>query len=226
MKNLTPKRDYEFPPEDLIPTLIRSYFAWYNAYLPLIHRPTFDKAVSEGLYFRDQGFASVFLLVCALGARFSDDPRALLPGYDDCASAGWHWFHQASSAFQMVNYAPPRLYDLQSACVSPFFVIHYGVLIVLKLIAHFLHGSSSPYASWPVVGVGLRLATALGAHRRKTYDAGPSVHLEQMKRAFWSVLVRVRRPEHLLTPFRILVTLDRNLCSALGRPACIQDEEC
>ena len=63
-------------------------------------------------------FRNVLLLVCALGARFSDDPRVLLTGYDDWHSAGWHWYHQASSAFQLVNYTPPRLYDLQIACVS------------------------------------------------------------------------------------------------------------
>lgn len=118
MKNLLDKHSFDFPPDDLIPTLTRSYFSWYNTYLPLLHRPTFDRAVSEGLHLRDQGFASVLLLVCALGSRFSDDPRVLIPEYDDCHSAGWHWFHQASSAFQLVNYAPPRLYDLQITCVS------------------------------------------------------------------------------------------------------------
>ena len=72
----------------------------------------------EGLYFRDDGFAYVLLLVCALGARFTDDPRVLLEGYNTRHSAGWAYFQQAQSALEVVSYAPPRLYDLQIACVS------------------------------------------------------------------------------------------------------------
>ena len=54
-------------------------------------------------------------------------------------------------------------------------------------MAAFLNGSASPQVSWPLIGIGLRLAQARGAHRKKVYDCGPTVETELLKRAFWSV---------------------------------------
>lgn len=88
-----------------------------NSFLPLLHRPTFDKSLTEGLHHRDDGFGAVVLLVSAVGARFSDDPRVILEGTGSTHSAGWAWFHQV----QMVRrslFSPPSLYDLQVYCVS------------------------------------------------------------------------------------------------------------
>ena len=102
----------DFPPPDLLTTLIDLYFANMNDFLPLLHRPTFEQGVREGLHFRDEGFGSTVLLVCANGARFSDDPRVLLDEREHPQSAGWKWFQQV----QMVRKSllePPRLYDLQ-----------------------------------------------------------------------------------------------------------------
>ena len=59
-----------------------------------------------------------------------------------------------------------------------------------------------------MVGIGLRLAQDVGAHRRKVYNAPLSVESELWKRAFW-----------------VLVALDRFGSAALGRPCAIQDEE-
>lgn len=170
-----------------MPSLIETYFIRHNSFTPLLHRPTFDKNLAEGLHFQDEGFAIILLLVCALGSRASNDPRVFLKGYDDYHSAGWKWFEQASDSFHVITYNP-RLYDLQIPCVShenPFTISDTDHMPLLKLLAHYLHESSAPHASWPIVGVGLRFAVSLGAHRRKAYDAGPSVELEQMKRAFW-----------------------------------------
>ena len=83
-----------------------------NDFLPLLHRPTFEQGIREGLHLHDEGFGSTVLLVCANGARFSDDPRALLDEREHPQSAGWKWFQQV----QMVRKSllePPRLYDLQ-----------------------------------------------------------------------------------------------------------------
>lgn len=50
----------------------------------------------------------------------------------------------------------------------------------------FLHGSSTPQASWIIIGVGIRLAQDVGAHRRKVYNqAKRTVEDELWKRAFW-----------------------------------------
>lgn len=102
----------DFPPPDLLEKLIDLYFKNMNDYLPLLHRPTFEQGVREGLHLRDEGFGSTVLLVCANGSRFTDDPRVLLDDNTIPQSAGWKWFQQV----QMVRkslLAPPRLYDLQ-----------------------------------------------------------------------------------------------------------------
>lgn len=92
------------------------YFVNMNSFLPLLHRPIFEKSLADNLHLRDDGFGAVLLLVVAVGARFSDDQRVALPGTDAMHSAGWAWFNQV----QMVRrslFSPPSLYDLQIYCV-------------------------------------------------------------------------------------------------------------
>ena len=57
-----------------------------------------------------------------------------------------------------------------------------------QLTAIFLQGSSAPQASWTLIGVGIRMAQDVGAHRKKVYNAKPTVEEELWKRAFWLVL--------------------------------------
>ncbi|EMD31523.1 hypothetical protein CERSUDRAFT_119740 [Gelatoporia subvermispora B] len=188
-EDLPPHRD--FPETDLLPGLIDLFFARVNDYMPLLHRPTFENGIKEGLHLRDEGFGSTVLLVCAIGARYSSDKRVFLEGYDNSHTSGWKWFKQV----QMVRkslLAPPRLYDLQ----------------IYVLMAIFLHGTSAPQACWTIIGVGIRLAQDVGAHRRKVYNPVPTAEEELWKRAFW-----------------VLVTMDRSISSALGRPCAIQDED-
>ncbi|KZT23297.1 hypothetical protein NEOLEDRAFT_1180171 [Neolentinus lepideus HHB14362 ss-1] len=183
--------DFEFPPSDLIDSLLSLYFLNINNLYPLLHEPSFRKKVADGLYLRDSGFGGVLLAVCACASRWSDDPRVLMEGTRSQHSAGWQWFNQV----QMVRkslLAPPCLYDLQ--------------LYTLSVI--FLQGSSAPQGSWTMVGIGLRLAQDVGAHRRKVYNPNLTPEDELWKRAFW-----------------ILVTLDRIFSSALGRPCAIQEED-
>ncbi|KAF8150167.1 fungal-specific transcription factor domain-containing protein [Crassisporium funariophilum] len=182
---------YNFPEADLGNELIELYFANVNLFLPLLHRPTFERSVSDGLHFVDTNFAAIFLLVCAVGARFSDDPRARLDGVDSHHSCGWKWFDQV----QMVRkslLAPPSLYDLQFYCLS----------------VQFLQGSSAPQSCWTMVGIGIRLAQDVGAHRRKVHTHTLTVEDELWKRAFW-----------------VMVCIDRMVSAALGRPCAIQDED-
>lgn len=125
------KAHKEFPPEDLMPTLIEFYFTRSNVYMPLLHRPTFEKGINDGLHLRDEGFGSTVLLVCALGARFSDDPRVFLEGTESQHSAGWKWFRQVQWVRRSLL-SPPRLYDLQIASVS-------GEPMTILLTAYRMH---------------------------------------------------------------------------------------
>ncbi|KAF7424023.1 hypothetical protein PC9H_009323 [Pleurotus ostreatus] len=182
--------DYIFPDPDLIPPLVDAYFKYYNIFFPLLHRPTFERGIAEGLHLTNDTFAGVVLLVCANGARYSNDPRVLLEG-NSPHSSGWKWFTQ----IQMVRkslLAPPTLYDLQFYCLT----------------VQFLQGSSAPHACWIMVGIGIRLAQDVGAHRRKAHTHKLSVEDELWKRAFW-----------------VLVAMDRVISTILGRPVAIQDED-
>jgi hypothetical protein len=111
-----PEPHYQFPDPDLLANLVDLYFEDINSFLPLLHRPIFGKSLADNLHLRDDGFGAIVLLVAAVGARFSNDPRVALPGTDAMHSAGWAWFNQV----QMVRrslFSPPSLYDLQIYCV-------------------------------------------------------------------------------------------------------------
>jgi hypothetical protein len=97
--------------------LLDGYFLHFNPLLPLLHRPTFEDAVKQGLHLVDNGFGFVLLLVVALGARWVDDQRVLLED-GSRYSAGWKWFNQVQLPMKALL-APPRVTDLQVYCVRP-----------------------------------------------------------------------------------------------------------
>ncbi|EJU04909.1 hypothetical protein DACRYDRAFT_114226 [Dacryopinax primogenitus] len=182
----------EWPEEDLMNSLIELYFENSNNFWPLLHRPTFDKLLADKLHERDMSFTAVVMLTLAVGSRYSDDPRVLIdPNATTRHSAGWKYFEQIKN-FRKTIMARPSLFDLQ--------------IFVLSCI--FLQGSSVPHACWTVVGVGLRFAQDVGAHRQKSYRGGDMVDDELWKRAFWC-----------------LVAMDRMVSSALGLPCAIHDED-
>lgn len=98
-------------------TLIDLYFNHRNTFLPLLHRPTFEKAVSERLHLCDEGFGATVLLVCAVGSRYSGDMRVNLEGEIDAHhSSGWKWFVQVQKT-QVSSMEWPTLYELQKCVV-------------------------------------------------------------------------------------------------------------
>lgn len=114
---MQPSTNYAFPPEDLIADLAGLYFSNSNCYLPLLHRPTFTGSVAEGLHHRNDMFAATVLLVCAVGSRWSNDPRVFLDDTNARHSCGWKWFDQVLLFARKSLLAPPTLYDLQCHCV-------------------------------------------------------------------------------------------------------------
>lgn len=110
--------------------LIDFYFNRYNLGIPVLHRPTFENHLRNGLHLEDEGFGGVVLLVCAIGARFSLDKRVLVerelvPDGEEqkmWQSAGWKWFSKVQTSHKAMGLSPPRLFDLQIFCVSiPYF---------------------------------------------------------------------------------------------------------
>ncbi|KAF5381669.1 hypothetical protein D9615_005628 [Tricholomella constricta] len=204
-----PPPKYIFPPPDLLDALIDLYFIHMNRYLPLLHRPTFKRAVAQGLHLTDTPFATTVILVCAVAGRYSDDPRVMDADDDDTGgngsgkgngsgssrprnahSCGWKWFTQIP-LIKTSPLAPPCLHELQ----------------FYALVGQFLQASSVPQACWTVVGIGVRVAQDVGAHRRKMREVH-TIEDELWKRAFW-----------------VLICMDRLFSSSLGRPCSIHDED-
>ena len=101
-----------FPPRDLLGVLVDLYFCHMNCYFPLLHEPTFKKSIEAGEHVLDGRFGVTVLLVCAIGSRFTRDPRVLLDGSDHHHSAGWKWFLHVERVRRM-SYAPAKIHDLQ-----------------------------------------------------------------------------------------------------------------
>lgn len=106
-----------FPGPDLMKTLIDIFFAEINTQVYIFHATTFRSAVAAGLHLRDQKFGALVLVVCALGAKFSDDPRVFLDDAQSEHSAGWIWFRQVRPVPTSFHVSP-SLYELQLICVS------------------------------------------------------------------------------------------------------------
>ncbi|KAJ7142263.1 fungal-specific transcription factor domain-containing protein [Mycena epipterygia] len=203
---------YSFPSPDLAANLINLYFTHVNMYLPLLHRPTFERDVMRGLHHRDDNFAAILLLVCAVGSRWSDDPRVVPPSGTEGVSmgrlaCGWEWFNQIPLVGKRL-FGQATLYDLQYYCVRRGFPKVVCELTDMQLAVSFLEGSSTPQACWTLIGVGLRLAQDVGAHRRDSGVEHPSVESELWKRAFW-----------------VLVYMDRVYSARLGRSCVIHYDD-
>ncbi|KAJ7745801.1 fungal-specific transcription factor domain-containing protein [Mycena maculata] len=167
-----PIRTYEFPEDDLIGSLISCYFENVNIFFPILHRPTFENAVTTNMQMRNGGFAETLLLVCALGAWYSEDPRVHLPAVNKCGTAGWKWFDQVDLAGNSLR-GQPTLYDLQSYCLA----------------IQFLHRTSGNRACWIPAGIGIRLGVDIGAHRSKSRGMRPTPEEELEKRAYWALVL-------------------------------------
>ncbi|KAJ7749893.1 fungal-specific transcription factor domain-containing protein, partial [Mycena metata] len=160
--------EYKFPDHDLILALVNFYFRRINTCWPVLHRPTFDQKIADKLHFRDRRFAATLLLVISLGSRHSDDHRIFLEG-GDMRSAGWEWYSQVSVVPKYLIYKPD-LYELQ----------------LFALSAIYLQPLSLSAVVWSQIGLGLRRAQDVGAHRRR--GGPPTIESEQWKRVFWVLL--------------------------------------
>ncbi|KAJ7119982.1 fungal-specific transcription factor domain-containing protein [Mycena crocata] len=201
---------YTFPPLEVLTQLVDLYFTHSEVYLPLLHRPTFERDVAKEAHLRDDNFAATVLLVCAIASRWSDDPRAsgietqATSSSMDHLACGWKWFNQVS---------PQRIHLFGQATLP---VLQYYCVLV-----RFLHGTIAMETCWTLIGVGLRLAQDVGAHRHQGSVEQPSVERELWKRAFWT-----------------LVYMDRIMSAELGRSLVVEyiefdtallieaDEEC
>lgn len=115
----TAQQPLYFPEPDLLDDLVKLFFTYVNVYIPLLHRPTFERSVKEGLHNSDPAFGATVLGVCAVASRYSDDERVIFEGTNSAHSSGYKWFRQLK-IFDDSSLRAPSLYDLQALCVSPY----------------------------------------------------------------------------------------------------------
>ncbi|KAJ7099786.1 fungal-specific transcription factor domain-containing protein [Mycena epipterygia] len=180
---------YVFPESDLLSALVALYFDHMNLYYPLLHRPTFERSIASRLHTRDASFGAVVLLVCAIASRFSDDVRVCPPGAEPLR-VGWQYFDQLPHVIDHL-FVRPALHHIQYYCLAVLFLDYV-----------------TPSACWTWIGIGIRMAQDVGAHRARNPGQQPTVESELWKRAFW-----------------LLVCLDRQICTVLGRPCTTQYED-
>ncbi|TRM65885.1 fungal-specific transcription factor domain-containing protein [Schizophyllum amplum] len=174
---------YSFPDEDLAKELIDLYFENVQPYFPILHRPTLEQGMRASEHLKDHNFGAIVLLVCALGARFSEDPRVLSKEYpSETHSRGWEWFSQAEKERRPV-YTAPTLHEMQSFCLSIVFMLAASNLMAQHI--------------WTRVGTGIRYIQDTGAHRRTTRKI-PTNSDELWNRAVWLLIVLDRHLSSIL----------------------------
>lgn len=115
--SIVPETSYVYPDADLIHDLSALYFERINLLFPIIHRPTFMRSLSLGQHIWDSSFGMTVLLVCAIGARYSRDPRVNVANDSSGLSAGWDYFRQVPVHRRLQLYRTSH-YDIQYYCVS------------------------------------------------------------------------------------------------------------
>ncbi|KIK68679.1 hypothetical protein GYMLUDRAFT_215462 [Collybiopsis luxurians FD-317 M1] len=161
---------YEYPPNDLLKSLLALYWEHFHPFYPLLHRPTFEKSLAAKLHMYDRPFGATVLAVCALASRYSADPRVLYDNTTSMHSAGWKYFNQ-------IEFVPKSLVGS--------FSVH--VLQVYPLSVTFMLGTHMAEASWILIGRGIQLAQMIGVHRSSFGKGRNPVDVELWKRAFWQL---------------------------------------
>ncbi|KAF8208774.1 fungal-specific transcription factor domain-containing protein [Mycena galopus ATCC 62051] len=161
--------NYVYPDNDLIESLVQIYFTCLHPSMPILHRPTFERNVAEGLHLTNAQFGGLLLSVLALASRYSNDLRVFVDG--NPLSSGWNFANQIWILRRLFE---PTLHEVQM----------YYILSIYSL------SLSAPLVSWLYLGLGIRFLQQRGEHRRRE---GRKQHEdEQWKRVFWSFVMMDR----------------------------------
>ncbi|QRV93178.1 Fungal specific transcription factor domain [Ceratobasidium sp. AG-Ba] len=195
------KEILHLPPPDLFNSLVELYFKHVSPQIPIIHEPTLRTQIRAGLHTRDHSFARLMLAICALGARWTSDPRVLHESERTAAEAGDVNAPRLSAGVKYFN----QIRLLRRSMPKPAVLFDIQTYVLCALL---VRSSFEPHNAWIIVGLGLRSAQDVGMHRRRVPPEGEtlSVEDEMKKRAFWALLC-----------------LDRVMGLQMGRPSGIQD---
>lgn len=110
---------YIYPEDGLLQTLVSLYFDKMNTIFPLLHQPTFLQSLSQNQHRWDPAFGMTVLLVCAIGSRYTNDPRVTVPDDKHGLSSGWPYFSQVQ-IYRNPLLLNSTIYDLQYFVVCIF----------------------------------------------------------------------------------------------------------
>ncbi|KAJ4464931.1 fungal-specific transcription factor domain-containing protein [Lentinula aciculospora] len=162
---------YTFPEDDLMHNLIDLYFTNVEPYFPMLHRPTLERSILNGLHLTDRRLGAILLMICSLASQHSDDPRTLLEGIESEYSRGWKYFRQIRLIHQFEE--PPSIYEFQ----------------LYPLASLYLHTTNLSGAAFFLITLGLRSAHQTGIHERHFVVLDNPVETELWRRAFWCLIV-------------------------------------
>lgn len=163
-------RTLMFPAADLLDDLVKIFLRYFNQHFHVLHGPTFVRQVAAGLHHTTPAFGSVVLAVCAMAARYSDDPRV-----GEGHHKGWNYYTQIK-AIHLGQYLDPAnlLWDLQ----------------LFPLMGLYAYSLTLPDQCFLLTAMGIRLAQARSVHRlKRTEDKPWTAHDELLKRTWWLLVV-------------------------------------
>ncbi|THU83748.1 hypothetical protein K435DRAFT_423220 [Dendrothele bispora CBS 962.96] len=191
-----PPSSFDFPNDAHLRELVNVYFTLHHPYYPLLHKPSFERDLSEGLHHRDEDFGKLVLALCALASRYTDDSRNLPQPHHSSLGLGWKWLQQVNLFKRPSLMSLVSLHELQTYC----------------LVICFLLTTGKSDFSWMLNGFGIRLAQQRGIHRRKSNPSkGKSAY--SLENELWK------------RAFSILIYHDICTSSGLGRPVAVSINE-
>ena len=150
---------------------------------PFIHRPTLELQIKNRLHERDRSQAQLVLMICALGSASTNDLRTH-ESVDGVATPGHQYFSIVQDSWSL-PFSRPTLAELQTCVVSGYHrsAIVCNVLTTFEqLMAMYCTSIFGDAArGWIYLGTGVRIAEAMGAHRKSSCPD------EIWKRTFWCV---------------------------------------
>ncbi|KAF8176117.1 fungal-specific transcription factor domain-containing protein [Mycena galopus ATCC 62051] len=160
---------YNYPPDDLIASLLDLYFNFVHPTIPILHRPSFERSVANGLHLTDSDFGGTLLSVLGIASRYSNDPRVFVDG-GVSLSSGWKFINQIRI---LPKSFAPTIYEVQMYC----------------LMAIYSLGTSVTQVWWLYLSLGIRCLQQRSEHRRKPGGRKGGPEHELWKRAFWTLFI-------------------------------------
>ncbi|KAJ7150283.1 fungal-specific transcription factor domain-containing protein [Mycena filopes] len=214
---------YVYPPDDLIDSLLQLYFANVHPTIPVLHRPSFERSVAEGLHSTDMQFGGLLLSVLAVASRYSDDPRVFV---DDDPS---------------VPLSAGSKFATQLKTIRFVFELTIHEVQMYSLLSLFAIGTSFPQASGIYLGIGIHFLQLHREYRQKREGLELKFEEEVWKRVFWSYVALERmacvfqgRPTAMpIEDYNVDFPLevddeywDRGFVQPLGKPSVISAFTC